>query len=101
MTNFTQISNAVAQMPTSKLSNGALSLYVYMASLPTTWNFKISNIAKAKEMSVVSVVKYLQELQKRKRKSKERNIRKKHYKKEQILSVRIQLLKIHHKHKTI
>ena len=63
MINFTQISNAVAQMPTSKLSNGALSLYVYMASLPTTWNFKISNIAKAKEMSVASVVRYLQELQ--------------------------------------
>ena len=63
MTNFTQISNLVAQMPTSKLSNGALSLYVYMASLPTTWNFKISNIAKAKEMGVASVVKYLQELQ--------------------------------------
>ena len=63
MTNFTQISNAVAQMPTSKLSNGALSLYVYMASLPTTWNFKILNIAKAKEMSVASVVRYLKELQ--------------------------------------
>ena len=63
MVNFTQISNAVAQLSTNELSSGALNIYVYMASLPKDWHFKIYNIAKAKAMSVGSVVKYIAELE--------------------------------------
>ena len=63
MVNFTQIPNAVAQLSTNELSSGALNIYVYMASLPKDWHFKIYNIARAKAMSVGSVVKYIAELE--------------------------------------
>ncbi|RDU51527.1 hypothetical protein CQA37_09650 [Helicobacter sp. MIT 99-10781] len=60
-TNFTMISNAIAQNTT--LSDGALRLCVYLLSIPSEWDLTITALSENLKKSRTSITKYLKELQ--------------------------------------